>query len=207
MVPIVTKKNIDNFPQLKLVLSESIDRMAKSIEHIAATIGDNDISILNEVQKVSEELSELESTASTFFLHSLLSDYTNCTQEISRTIRKLSLKGQGALIVIEKNDPVSPHISGGTPLHARISTQLLESIFNPESQIHSGAVVIQSDSIVSASNVLPATEVVYWNRMFDSREVAAVGLTERCDALVLVVGDKGSTSFSIGGKLYPFSAG
>ncbi|MBO9600460.1 MAG: diadenylate cyclase, partial [Cohnella sp.] len=68
------------------------------------------------------------------------------------------------------------------------------------------AVLIRSDSIVSASNALPTTQVVYWNRTFDVRESAAVGLSERCDALVLVVSDKGSTSFSIGGNLYPFSA-
>ena len=199
-------KTIENFPQLQVELTKNLSRLAQSIENIMATIGENDISILSEVQKVSEDLLELESTASTYFLHSLLSEYTCFTQEISRTIRKLSLKGHGALIVIEKNDPVSPHLTGGTPLHARVSSQLLESIFNPESQIHSGAVLIQSDSIVSASNVLPTSQVVYWNRVFDVRELAAVGLSERCDALVLVVTDSGSTTFSIGGNLYPFSA-
>lgn len=139
-------------------------------------------------------------------MNSLLSEYTNFTHEISRAIHKLSIKGHSALIVIEKSDPVAPHIDEGTPIHARISSPLLESIFNPESQLHNGAVYIKEDSIISASNVLPTSKEIFWNRMFDVREMSAVGLSERCDALILIVSEMGSSSFCIGGNLYPFTA-
>jgi len=197
---------IEDFQQLKEELVEYLSRISKAVENIVFTIEENNISILNDVDKVSKELSEVESVVSTYFLNSLLSEYTNFTHEISRAIHKLSIKGHGALIVIEKSDPVVPHIEEGTPVHARISSPLLESIFNPESQLHHGAVYIKEDSIISASNVLPTSKEVFWNRMFDIREMSAVGLSERCDALILIVSEMGSSSFCIGGNLYPFTA-
>jgi diadenylate cyclase len=136
----------------------------------------------------------------------MLSKYTNSYKEISLAMHHLRLKRHSSLIVIQREDPVSPFISQGIQIFAKISTQLLESIFVPESSLRKGAVLIQADMIISASNVLPLTEQIFWDRSFNARELAAIGLSERTDALVLIVSDTGLTTICLDGNLYPFSA-
>ncbi|KIL35530.1 hypothetical protein SD71_12775 [Cohnella kolymensis] len=195
-----------DFTHLRTEMTKKLAVIAKKLEHDILTIDQNNIQILNDIEEISKGLADLESRTSTYFLNCLLAEYTEYSAELSRTIHKLSLNRHGALIVIEKNDPVSPLINGGTSIQARVSSQLLESIFHPESPLHKGAVLLQSDLIISAANQLPFTQQIFWDRSFDPREMAAVGLSEQCDALILLVSDKGSTSFCVGGRLYPFSA-
>lgn len=197
----------NNFTNLRMEMAKKLDQIAKTLKDKIISFEPNNIQILNDIEKISKDLSDLEATTSTYFLNSILAKYTEHSSEISRAIHKLRMKRHGALIVIEKNDPVSPLISGGTSVNARISSQLLESIFNPESQLKSGAVLIQSDMIISADIKLPYTEQIFWDRSFDVHEVSAVGLSEQCDALILLVSDKdGTTSFCLGGEIYPFSS-
>ncbi|GIO29173.1 MULTISPECIES: diadenylate cyclase [Paenibacillus] len=200
------KKNCQNDPTL---LHEE---MTKQLHHIAGMLqdsisafGQNDIRILNDLEEISKEFAELETLVSTYFLNCLLSEYTSSSSELSRAVHRMSLKGQEALIVLEKSDPVAPYIKGGTAINAQISSPLLESIFHPGSRLQSGAVLIQADKVVSAGNMLPVTEQIFWDRLFDINEASAVGLSERCDALILLVSGKGATSFCLDGNIYPFS--
>ncbi|GIP37040.1 hypothetical protein J31TS4_03200 [Paenibacillus sp. J31TS4] len=188
-----------------LDMTEKLSEISKTLELDISTIEQNNISILNDIDDISKELSELESTAAMYFINCLLTEYSKESAEISQAIHKLSRLRHGALIVIEKNEPVSPWITGGIPINARVTSQLLESIFNPKSQLYDGAVVVKQNLIVSAANQLPFTEQIFWDRMFDPREMSAVGLSERCNALILLVSENGSTSFCINGSLYPFS--
>lgn len=193
------------FPLLRNDLTDKLTQMAALLEQDIATLEHNDIQILNDIDTIAKGLSELESISSTYFLNCLLSEYTDHSKEISRSIHKMSLNGQEALIVLEKNDPVSPLVKDGTPMNAKISSQLLESIFHPESQLSHGAVLIKSDMVVSASNVLPISSQIFWDRFYNVRELSALGLSEQCDALILLISKDKSTLFCLHGNLFPFS--
>jgi DNA integrity scanning protein DisA with diadenylate cyclase activity len=83
---------------------------------------------------------------------------------------------------------------------------LIESIFYPRNPLHDGAILIRSDHIVSATNVLPLSDKKINGRKLGTRHRAALGLTEKCDALVLIVSEEtGKITFSINGNLYPVS--
>ncbi|EJW15833.1 hypothetical protein PAV_7c02090 [Paenibacillus alvei DSM 29] len=196
----------DDFSQLRIEINEKLTEIEKKVNQNIATLSHNDIRIIDIVQKLSRKLLELETTASTYLLNRLLSKYTKCSTELSLAIHKLSRKRQGALIVIEAGDPVAPFLQGGIPINAVITSQLLESIFQPDSLLQEGAVLIQSDLLVSASNTLPLTEQIFWDRAADIRELSAIGLSEKCDALIILITDGGTTYFSLEGNLFPFSA-
>lgn len=196
----------DDFSQLRIEINEKLTEIEKKVHQNIATLSHNDIRIIDIVQKLSRKLLELETTASTYLLNRLLSKYTKCSTELSLAIHKLSRKRQGALIVIEASDPVAPFLHGGIPINAVITSQLLESIFQPDSLLQEGAVLIQSDLLVSASNTLPLTKQIFWDRAADIRELSAIGLSEKCDALIILITDGGTTYFSLEGNLFPFSA-
>ncbi|WP_046679399.1 DNA integrity scanning protein DisA nucleotide-binding domain protein [Paenibacillus sp. DMB20] len=178
--------------------------MKKKVNDNISKLDQHDIHIIDRVQKISRELLEIEMTASTYLLNRLLSKYTKSNNELSLAIHKLSSHRHGALMVIEANDPVSPLIKEGIPINAVITSQLLESIFHPGSTLRNGAVLIVDDFIASASNVLPLTEKIFWDRTADIRELSAIGLSELSDALIILITDNGSTYFSLAGNLFPF---
>ncbi|WP_136605876.1 diadenylate cyclase [Paenibacillus dokdonensis] len=194
-----------DYPLLRNDLTDKLTHIEAILEQDIATLEQNDIQILNDIEEITKGLSELESITSTYFLNCLLTEYTDYSKEISRSIHKMSLNCQKALIVLEKNDPVAPLVKDGTPINAKISSQLIESIFHPESQLSHGAVLIQSDMVVSASNVLPVSSQIFWDRFFDIRELSALGLSEICDALILLISKDKSTLFCLNGNMFPFS--
>jgi len=193
------------FPLLRSDLTDKLTQIAAVLEHDIAMLEQHDIHILNDIDEISKGLSELESITSTYFLNCLLTEYTNFSKEISRSIHKMSLKGQEAMVVLEKNDAVAPLIKDGTPINAKLSSQLLESIFHPESPLSHGAVLIKSDMVISAANVLPVSGQIFWDRFYDVRELSALCLSEVCDALILLISKDKSTLFCLNGNLFPFS--
>lgn len=184
---------------------QKLTNIEKKVSENITKLDEHDIHIIDRVQKISRELLEIEMTASTYLLNRLLSKYTKSNNELSLAIHKLSSHRQGALMVIEANDPVSPLIKEGVPINAVITSQLLESIFHPGSALRNGAVLIVDDFIVSASNILPLTDKIFWDRAADIRELSAIGLSEISDALIILITDNGSTYFSLEGNLFPFS--
>lgn len=72
-------------------------------------------------------------------------------------MQHLAEEKHGALIVIERADPLDGMIQKGTSLHAEISAALIESIFYPGNPLHDGAVLVRENRVVSAANVLPLT--------------------------------------------------
>ncbi|MBW7453887.1 diadenylate cyclase [Paenibacillus sepulcri] len=194
-----------DFSLLRTELIKKLTRIEEILKNVIFTFEQDRVQLLSDIDDISKRFSESVSVASTYFLNSILSEYTNHYKEISFAMHHLSSKRQGALIVIQREDLIAPLISQGTPIFAKISTPLLESIFLPESPLHAGAVLIQGDMIISAANVLPLTDQIFWDRSFNARELAAIGLSERSDALILLVFDNGLTSFCLDGHLYPFS--
>ncbi len=121
---------------------------------------------------------------------------------LKASIKRLSREKTGALIVLRKNLFLEGIITAGAPLDAIISEPLIESIFNKESPLHDGAVIINNNKIEMASCVLPVSESARLPKSVGLRHRAAVGITERAGVAVFIVSEEtGSISFAFGGKL------
>jgi len=111
-------------------------------------------------------------------------------QAIARAAFRMAAVSVGALIVIVRRNAVAELVSGGIVLEAGVTPEILEAIFQKTSPVHDGAVVIRGDRIVQASAVLPLTERDRVPAYYGTRHRAAMGLSERCDALVVVVSEE-----------------
>jgi uncharacterized protein (TIGR00159 family) len=112
---------------------------------------------------------------------------------IAHTADNLARQHIGALMVIAGNDPLDRHLTGGVKLDGLLSEQLLESIFDPHSKGHDGAVVIRGNRIEQFGCHLPLTDNVHPKRHFGLRHTAALGLSERCDSICVVVSEERGT--------------
>jgi diadenylate cyclase len=110
--------------------------------------------------------------------------------EIVLAVTTLASEKTGALIVIERNIGLRNFIDAGVQLDARISYDLLVSIFNPSTPLHDGAVVIQNERIAAASVFLPLTKNPEISRELGTRHRAAIGITEGSDAISIVVSEE-----------------
>lgn len=118
------------------------------------------------------------------------------------TVFELSRARVGALIIIERSELVSRHIVPGTELQALPSERFLLSLFNRHNPLHDGAVLLTGDRVHSAGNFLPISESIYLTKDLGTRHRAAIGLTERCDAVVIVVSEeRGHVSIAYHGRL------
>ena len=110
--------------------------------------------------------------------------------EIVLAATTLATEKVGALIVIERNVGLRNFIDAGVQLDARISYDLLVSIFNPATPLHDGAVIIQNERIAAASVFLPLTKNPSISREMGTRHRAAIGITEGSDAISIVVSEE-----------------
>src|SRR5215207_601532 len=110
--------------------------------------------------------------------------------EIVLAVTTLASEKTGALIVIERKVGLRNFIDAGVQLDARISYDLLVSIFNPSTPLHDGAVVIQNERVAAASVFLPLTKNPSISRELGTRHRAAIGITEGSDAISLVVSEE-----------------
>jgi diadenylate cyclase len=111
-------------------------------------------------------------------------------KEILKAAERLSRRGLGALIVIERGINLGRWIKSGTPLNAEISAEMLESVFTVPGPLHDGAVIISQDKIAAAGCILPNTEREEMGYVLGTRHRAALGMTEVSDALVIVVSEE-----------------
>jgi diadenylate cyclase len=98
----------------------------------------------------------------------------------------------------------SPLVSSrnGIYLDAKVSYELIESIFNKTSSLHDGAIIIVNGRILTASTILPVSSTTEIPNYFGTRHRAAIGATENGNSAVFVVSEEtGSVSYAIGGKL------
>jgi diadenylate cyclase len=96
----------------------------------------------------------------------------------------------GALIVIQNEDDLRGDVRGGLPFDANLLPELLESIFSKESPVHDGAVIIRGNRIDQAGTFLPLSQEETLPQHFGTRHRAAIGLSEVCDAVILVVSEE-----------------
>ena len=110
---------------------------------------------------------------------------------ISASSSYLSRNQFGGLIAIERENSTSDHTVGGQELDAKISEQLLTSIFWPNNPLHDLGVVVRSDRIIRASSQFPlADELIKLPADLGSRHRAAVGLSMKCDALIIIISEQ-----------------
>jgi diadenylate cyclase len=122
--------------------------------------------------------------------------------EIVRATVSLANKKIGALIAIERDTSLKDFVEMGTPLDARVTKEILLSIFHPTSPIHDGAVVIKGNRIVAAGCFLPITMGPDISKSLGTRHRAGLGLSEETDAVIVVVSEEtGVVSMAIHGKL------
>jgi diadenylate cyclase len=110
--------------------------------------------------------------------------------EIVLAVTTLASEKTGALIVIERNIGLRNFIDAGVQLDARISYDLLVTIFNPSTPLHDGAIVIQNERMAAASVFLPLTKNPEVSRELGTRHRAAIGITEGTDAISIVVSEE-----------------
>jgi len=108
----------------------------------------------------------------------------------------------GALIVIEREIGLRTHIESGVPLDARLSYDLLATIFRPSAPLHDGAVIVQKDRIAAAACFLPLSMNPLLSTQLGTRHRAGIGITEETDAIAVICSEEtGAISFAIGGRM------
>jgi diadenylate cyclase len=108
----------------------------------------------------------------------------------------------GALIVIEREIGLRTYIESGVPLDARLSYDLLATIFRPSAPLHDGAVIVQHDRVAAAACFLPLSMNPVLSTQLGTRHRAAIGITEETDAIAVVVSEEtGAVSLAIAGNI------
>ncbi len=108
----------------------------------------------------------------------------------------------GALIVIEREIGLRTHVESGVPLDARLSYDLLATIFRPSAPLHDGAVIVQKDRISAAACFLPLSMNPMLSTQLGTRHRAGIGITEETDAIAVIVSEEtGAISLALGGKI------
>ena len=122
--------------------------------------------------------------------------------EIALAVEQLAAQKTGALIVLERDIGLRTFVESGVGLEARISRDLLLSIFQPGLPLHDGAAIVQKDRIAAAACFLPLTTNPALSRNLGTRHRAAIGITEETDCLSLVVSEEtGRISVAAFGEL------
>lgn len=123
-------------------------------------------------------------------------------EELAVAAEALTSRKIGALIVIERDMPLDHFLAVGTEIDAKVTSELISSIFLPYSPIHDGAVIIQKGKLTRAGCFLPLTQNPEVSKTLGTRHRAAIGLTEVADAVVMVVSEEtGKISVAVGGRI------
>lgn len=126
----------------------------------------------------------------------------NVIKELIESVKYLSKTRTGALMVLEREEDVNSYSDVGIQLDAVLSTELILTIFQPNTPLHDGAVVISGDTIKSAGVLLPLTEDPKLSWKYGTRHRAAIGMSEVSDSACLVVSEEtGDVSIALDGTL------
>ena len=127
---------------------------------------------------------------------------TQVIKQLLRAVQLLSKKKIGALIVIEMTTTLYPYSQTGIPTDAVVSAELLVTLFWPNSPTHDGAVILKDNTIVAVDCLLPLSEAYLVDRSIGTRHRAALGLSEKTDALIIIVSEEtGIISLAENGNL------
>ena len=142
-------------------------------------------------------LARLGTTMSTGFLSK-----GGAIDEVIRACDHLARHRTGALIALERDVGLKNYIESGMMLDAKVSAELLISLFDPHTPTHDGAAIISGDRIACCGSLFPLTQMSDLPTSVGTRHRAAIGLTEENDAVCIVVSEEtGNISVSVFGKL------
>lgn len=123
-------------------------------------------------------------------------------EEIIRACYEMGAVKTGALIVLEKDIVLSEYEKTGIEIDARISSQLLINIFEHNTPLHDGAVLVRNDRVQAATCYLPLSDNLSLNKNLGTRHRAAVGISEVSDALTIIVSEEtGNVSYAQKGRI------
>ena len=130
------------------------------------------------------------------------SEFQEIIDVIVLGVTTLSNKKIGSIVVIEKETGLKNYIEAGITVDAQVSYDLLLSIFNPDSPLHDGAVIVKETRVAAASCFLPLTLNPLLSHKLGSRHRAAIGITEETDAIAIVVSEEtGKISYAYKGDI------
>lgn len=159
-----------------------------------------------EFRKALEQLGQRNIIRSVFSFddsrdgNEMFSDYT--LDEIVRTSFELARKKTGALMVIEGDILLNEFINTGIYVDSAISSELLINIFEPNTPLHDGAVIIRKNRIVAATCYLPLSDNMRLSKELGTRHRAGIGISEMSDSLTIIVSEEtGKVSIAKDGKL------
>lgn len=112
--------------------------------------------------------------------------------EVVAAVEQLSRSKIGAIIALEQEVGLDEYAHTGHALEARVSAEMINTIFTPYSPLHDGAVLVRGDQIRAAGAILPLTQYTLSDRSLGTRHRAAIGLSEETDAVVIVVSEETS---------------
>jgi diadenylate cyclase len=181
-----------------------LQQISTEASNLIKHLDTSDHCILCDFEEMRRLFQDVQATAASYYLRHYLSPYTFEYAALSLAIHNLSEKRHGALIVIEREQNVDPLIQKGMPIQAPVSATLVETLFYPGTPLHDGAVLIRNNQLISAANVLPLSSIISTTKKMGTRHRAAIGMSEKSDALILVVSEEtGKISFALDGSLYP----
>lgn len=123
-------------------------------------------------------------------------------KEIVDAVFELSSKQIGAIITIEKYQPLDKFTDKAIILHSKVTKELLLNIFIPGTKLHDGAVIIRGDEIICAAAYFNLTQKDFLDKSIGSRHRAAIGISEESDALTIVCSEEtGTISITINGNM------
>lgn len=129
-------------------------------------------------------------------------DNSGIVKEIVNSLIELSKRKVGALIVIERETKLDEYLPTGTMVDAQITSALIQNIFEPNTPLHDGAVIVRGARIYYAACVLPLFDDANISRELGTRHRAALGVSQLSDSLTLVVSEEtGVISYAENGKL------
>lgn len=129
-------------------------------------------------------------------------EHRRIIDEIIKAVVALSRKKIGALIALEREIGLRTYIESGIPLASKVSSEIINTIFMPNTPLHDGGVIMRGGRIQAAGCLFPLTENPKVSKTLGTRHRAALGLSEETDAVVIVVSEEtGAISLAVSGKL------
>lgn len=111
-------------------------------------------------------------------------------EELVEGVERLSRAKIGGIIAVQREVGLDEYADTGTRIQARVSADIIVSIFSPYGPLHDGAVLVSGDTLIAAGVILPLTQFPVADRSLGTRHRAAIGLSEETDALVVVVSEE-----------------
>lgn len=127
-------------------------------------------------------------------------------EEITAAVFRMAQSGVGCIIALEREAKLTTFIESGLALDAKVSSELLNTIFSPQSPMHDGGVVIRGDRILASACLFPLSDNPTFSKVVGTRHRAALGLSEHTDAVVILISEETTEiSVAVNGKFTPIA--